>query len=200
MAFEKSSVRWGVLSKFVLAPLALGAAVNATAGPLDTLAVGHWYQFPSSQMQTVAPNPAPSGSVAAVMNAWSGGVYDTDRDQLVVWGGGHTDYAGNEVYAFGPLGGTPTWRRLTNPSNPPADSTPRGSDGRPVSRHTYNLLAYMPAPYNKMVSCAIGSQYSNGYSGGAVDFYNFTIDGMSGQPWSAGPTAPSNSYAIEGYC
>jgi hypothetical protein len=200
MAFEQRSVRFGIFAKFSIPVLALCAAAEATAGPLDTLAAGHWYQFPNSQMQTVAPSPAPAGSIAAVMNAWSGGVYDTDRDQLVIWGGGHTDYAGNEVYAFGPLTGTPSWHRLTNPSNPPADNTPRGSDGRPVSRHTYNLLAYMPAPYNKMASCAIGAQYSNGYGGGALDFYNFTIDGMTGQPWSAGPTAPSNTYAVESYC
>jgi hypothetical protein len=182
------------------AALAIFSA-HAFAGPLDTLAVGKWYAFPNSQMKSVAPSPAPSGSVDAVMNAWSGGVYDTDRDQLVVWGGGHTDYAGNEVYAFGPLSAaSPSWQRLTNPSAPAAENTAHGSDGRPVSRHTYNLLAYMPAPYNKMASCAIGAQYSNGYGGGALDFYDFTVDGMSGQPWSAGPTAPSNTYAVEAYC
>jgi hypothetical protein len=188
-------------NKAFAATLAIFLSTQAFAGPLDTLAVGKWYAFPNSQMKAVAPSPSPDGTVDAVMNAWSGGVYDTDRDQLVVWGGGHTDYAGNEVYAFGPLSAdSPTWRRLTNPSTPPANNTPRGSDGRPVARHTYNLLAYMPAPYNKMASCAVGSEYSNGYGVGAMDFYDFTIDGMSGQPWSAGPTAPSNSYPLEAYC
>jgi hypothetical protein len=186
--------------RVLAAALALFSA-NAFAGPLDTLATGKWYVFPNSQMKSVAPSPTPAGSVDAVMNAWSGGVYDTDRDQLVVWGGGHTDYAGNEVYAFGPLSAaSPSWRRLTNPSTPPAENTARGSDGRPVSRHTYDLLDYMPAPYNKMASCAIGSEYSNGYGAGGMDFYDFTVDGMTGQPWSAGPTAPSNAYPLEGYC
>ena len=197
----KCSIRLRGISKSIGALAVLLISAHAFAGPLDTLPVGHWYAFPNSQMSSVAPSPAPSGSVAAVMNAWSGGVYDTDRDQLVIWGGGHTDYAGNEVYAFGPLtADSPTWHRLTNPSTPPADNTPRGSDGRPVSRHTYNLLAYMPAPYNKMASCAVGSEYSNGYGVGGMDFYNFTVDGMTGQPWSAGPTAPSNAYPLEAYC
>jgi len=173
---------------------------TAGAGALDSVQPGTWYQFPNSRMDSVAPNPRPDGSLTAVMEAWGGGVYDSDRDQLVVWGGGHTDYAGNEVYAFGPLNGTSaSWKRLTNPSNPPANNTEYASDGRPVSRHTYNLLAYLPAPYNKMMSCAIGSQYSGGSSDDAVDFYDFTIDGLSGQPWTRGAKASSTA-AFGGIC
>jgi hypothetical protein len=181
---------------------ALAAPVAAfAAGPLDTLPAGRWYEFPNSRMEAVAPNPGVDGSVKSVMFAWSGGVFDSDRDQLVVWGGGHMDYAGNEVYAFGPLSSaTPTWRRLSNPSNPPARDTSYAPDGRPVSRHTYNLLDYMPAPYNKMVSCAIGSGYSSGSGWGAMDFYDFTIDGYTGQPWTRGPTPPSNRWPLNAFC
>ncbi len=187
---------------FALFAFSLVASV-AFAAAIDTLTPGRWYAFPNSTLKTVGPNPVPAGStgVASVMDAWSGGVYDTDRDQLVVWGGGHTNYAGNEVYAFGPLSSdSASWRRLTNPSTPPAENTAHATDGRPVSRHTYNLLAYLPAPYNKMASCAIGSQYSNGYSAASLDFYDFTIDGYSGQPWSQGPSAPSNQYATSAFC
>jgi len=40
--------------------------------------------------------------------AWSGGALDTKRDRLVIWGGGHADYYGNELYAFylGPANGS----------------------------------------------------------------------------------------------
>ncbi len=135
------------------------------------------------------------------MLAWGSGIFDDDRDRLVVWGGGHNDYSGNELYAFGPVNGaSPQWTRLTNPSNPPANNTPHAADGRPVSRHTYNLLTYLPAPRHRMMSCAIGSQHSNGFGVGGVDFYDFTIDGFTGEPWSRGMTAPSNVYAIAGLC
>src|SRR6267142_6178478 len=121
----------------LLAACALGSL--AFAGPLDILPPGTWYAFPTSHMEVVNPNS--SGSVYSVMMAWSGGIYDSDRDQFIIWGGGHTDYAGNEVYAFGPVTGLlPQWRRLTDPSAPAADNTPYAPDGRPVSRHTYNLL------------------------------------------------------------
>ena len=182
--------------------LALLATSSLThAADLQTLPAGRWYRFPDSKLEAVAPKEEVSGTIKSVMAAWSGGVYDTDRDQLVVWGGGHKDYAGNEVYAFGPLSSpAPKWRRLTEPSLPAADNTARGKDGRPVSRHTYNLLTYLPAPYNKMMSCGIGSRHSDGYGAAGVDFYDFSVDGLQGQPWSVGPDAPSNSYATSAFC
>lgn len=184
---------------FLVAAALLSAA--AAAGPLDSVAAGTWYQFSSSRLDAVGPTNLPDGYLNAVIIAWSGGAYDSDRDQLIVWGGGHTDYAGNEVYSFGPLNGaTPAWKRLTNPSSPAANNTNYASDGRPVARHTYNLLTYLPAPRNQMMSCAIGSMYSNGNSGNAVDFYDFTVDGMSGQPWSKGALPPAPDYGIGGIC
>jgi hypothetical protein len=32
--------------------------------------------------------------------AYSGGIFDTARNRMVIWGGGHSDYMGNEGYAF----------------------------------------------------------------------------------------------------
>jgi hypothetical protein len=54
------------------------------------------------------------------MAAWGGGAHDTKRDRLIVWGGGHGDYGGNELYAFDvnthivlvpPLGAEPVRRQ-----------------------------------------------------------------------------------------
>jgi hypothetical protein len=77
----------------------------------------------------------------SVTFAWSGGAYDPDHHKMLIWGGGHQDYYGNEVYAFNLQ--TTAWERLTDP-------TIAGSlgnrevldDGRPVSRHTYDGLSY----------------------------------------------------------
>jgi len=180
---------------------AIGTSPAAHAGPLDPLPPGRWYQFPNSRMDVVRPPGTEASTVAPIMLAWGGGIFDSDRERLVVWGGGHNDYSGNEPYAFGPVNSAnPQWTRLTDPSNPPAVNTPHAPDGRPVSRHTYNLLTYLPAPRNRMMSCGIGSQYSNGFGVGGVDFYDFTVNGFSGQPWVQGPTAPSNAYAIAGIC
>ncbi|MEM1439246.1 MAG: hypothetical protein AAF545_05190 [Pseudomonadota bacterium] len=179
----------------------LFVASTALASPLTEQTAGTWVEFPASNLEDVAPNPSASGNLDAVVFAWSGGVFDTDRDQLIVWGGGHTDYSGNEVYAFGPMaGGDPSWSRLTNPTLPPAKNVNRGTDGRPVSRHTYNLIDYLPAPHNRMMSCAVGSQYQNGYSTAGVDFFDFEDLQAGQEPWSPGPNPPQTSNAYEAFC
>ena len=50
--------------------------------------------------------------------------------QLLVWGGGHSDYAGNEVYVFDL--GTQRWQRLTEPSVADRARTPAYPDGNPA--------------------------------------------------------------------
>lgn len=203
MSLRISTVATAVRASLFCATALLGttAVFTANAGPLDEVPPGRWYQFPNSRMDAVRPPGTGTGTVAPIMLAWGSGIFDSDRERLVVWGGGHNDYSGNEPYAFGPVNSAnPQWTRLTDPSNPPANNTPHAPDGRPVSRHTYNLLTYLPAPRNRMMSCAIGSQHSNGFGVGGVDFYDFTVDGFNGQPWSQGPTAPSNMYAIAGLC
>src|ERR1043165_5863805 len=104
MAPTKHGTRGANRRLLEVAVLASGGQVSmCMAGSLDSVPTGRWYQFPSSRMDAVQPSPLPAGYIQAVMVAWSSGVYDTDRERLVVWGGGHSDYAGNEVYAFGPL-------------------------------------------------------------------------------------------------
>jgi hypothetical protein len=80
----------------------------------------------------------------SVIDAWNGGVADLKRERLIIWGGGHSDYYGNEVYALDLR--SLSMSRLTDPS--PAtnvnDCPEAYPDGRPSSRHTYGGLAYDP--------------------------------------------------------
>lgn len=134
------------------------STTSATTQPISS-GGGGWTELPNTKLLSVCPpnnfggiayefgGTSPSGHCAqSVFRAWNSAVLDTTRNQLLVWGGGHNDYFGNEVYAL-PLTGTSTWTRLTNPSDftqnlgcPDANT-----DGTPVSRHTYNGLAYMAA-------------------------------------------------------
>jgi MYXO-CTERM domain-containing protein len=122
------------------------------AGPLEDLQPGEWYEVPNSHLRAVAASTgsdiAGATGVAAVMDAWSSGAYDTVRDRLYVTGGGHNDYFGNEVYAFDV--NTLKWMRLTEPSPlatgekcPPAD--------RPCATHTYDGLEYLPPPSDRLL-------------------------------------------------
>src|SRR4051794_3354015 len=106
----------------VLAPIA--ALVWALAIPRAESALptsSGWYAMPNTNLASTCPANHYGGTTynfadmcGAVTAAWSSGVMDTLRNRLIVWGGGHNDYAGNEVYAVNL--NDQTIQRLTNPS------------------------------------------------------------------------------------
>jgi hypothetical protein len=172
--------------------LALLSAPAAAAGnSIDKLEPGHWYEVPNSKFNHVAYAGPLADKVHAVsgpksvLEAWSGGALDTKRHRLVVWGGGHTDYAGNELYAFDLK--VLAWVRLTDPSDPcPSNpcldyrekSISSYPDGKPVSRHTYNGLAYLPDPYDRLFAQG-GALYASGGPDRATWLFDF-----EGKSWS----------------
>lgn len=161
----------------------------AHADAIDSLPPGQWYEVPNSHLAALDPCPARNCSysatlgVKAVTDAWSGAAFDTKRDRLVVWGGGHGDYAGNEVYAFDL--GTLSWERLSNPSDPPAKDVPYASDGAPCSRHTYNYIQYLPPPIDRLCSFGGAAFYQSGQTGTHhVDCFNFSTNTWETQKFS----------------
>ena len=125
---------------------------------IDGLAPGMWYEAPNSHLDDagIYPSPKPLGNLTtrAVMDAWGGGAYDSTRDQLLVHGGGHADYAGNEIYAFSIA--NLTWSRIWGPTPndqiPPQPATAGETyfNGDPRSVHSYSGLVYLPLP-NKLL-------------------------------------------------
>lgn len=105
-----------------------------------------WYEVPNSQMNPVCPNlPQINGATgcAAVISAWNSGLADTKRNRLVFFGGGHADYAGNEVYSLDL--NTLSTTRLTNPSLPAVECVSGLiNQVAPNSRHTYGGVSYIP--------------------------------------------------------
>lgn len=145
------------LLSLMLTPIALStsaaaqdASTTATAfeKALIDMPADSWREISGSQMEAVcAPNSFGVHAMmgcAAVTEAWGGGAYAPDQRLMLVWGGGHNDYWGNEIYAFDLRTGR--WTRLTDPS--PGDVVKGGGadplpDGKPNSRHTYSGLAYL---------------------------------------------------------
>lgn len=120
------------------------------------LTPGSWYQLPATnKLADVFPVAGPGdnwnlrGTPSAVVYAWGGGA--VAQGKLFVWGGGHNDYGGNEVYTFDL--GTWTWTRVTDPSNyvayPCGYAEPVGPcvtvDDTPVSAHSYEGINFIPA-------------------------------------------------------
>jgi len=107
-----------------------------------------WYELPNTKLRPVcATEPSIRGSTgcAAIIDAWNSGVFDTKRNRLILWGGGHADYYGNELYALNLE--KFTVERFTEPGLPAAD--PKNCveaiayDTQPNARHTYDGIAYI---------------------------------------------------------
>lgn len=132
---------------------------------LDVLPPGHWYEVVDSSIE------ADLGKTPNVMKPWSSGAYDSLRDRLVIFGGGHMDYSGNELYAFDV--NTLQWQQLTQPSAPEdvSKTDPIYADGRPSSVHTYDGLEYLPNVDRLFTSG--GSIYGSGGCSGNTWLFDF---------------------------
>jgi hypothetical protein len=154
--FATSSIRR--IAVRVLAALGLCASVsNPTYAALAGAAPQNygWHELANTAYAPVCPPKNFNGYAydfparcRALTLAWSSGAYDTKRNRLYLWGGGHDDYYGNEVYSVDFE--TQTTKRLNNPGRPALRSaSPRQSElepfngTQPNSRHTYDGFTYM---------------------------------------------------------
>jgi hypothetical protein len=127
------------------------ATPNAAITPNNlvvNMPVNSWLEIPNTKMGTVVPvqNKFPNVwgicGPSSVISTWSGAALDTRRSRLILFGGGHADYGGNELYAFDTI--KLNWERLTDPyPDPKADDSDENPDGTPQSRHSYGGLAYL---------------------------------------------------------
>jgi hypothetical protein len=176
------------------AHLGLSEASFAAARPapewVRQIAPGTWAAVSLNTLADVNPardpeaNPNFPGSPPwvnnqrAVLDAWNGGALATGfgrKGALIIYGGGHADYYGNEVYAFDLE--TRLWQRLTNPYTTPAFPIDEGiwPDGTPSVPHTYDQVDYHPATNSLVV---MRTQYHNlgGYNRPLVSM--FSLDGL----------------------
>ena len=159
------------------------AAVGARAASVDDVAPDTWLRI-DAPLTSVAPAGAEAAAIrctdgpSGVVAAWSGAAYDERRHRLMVWGGGHRNYCGNEVYGFDV--DALRWERLTEPSPPPFDRDPL-DDGHPAARHTYDALQYLPGP-DRMF--AFGGSRSTDGNGTKV---TWLLDPASGRWTNADP-------------
>jgi hypothetical protein len=134
---------WGLL-----AGLAWGQAGPPDPDhPVARMKPNSWITIPDTKLEKLKPDPKKYPNIHAesfghIIGGWNGGALDTKRHRILIWGGGHNGYWGNEIYAFNidPL----AWERLYEPClNPNTNIKDPNPDGTPNSRHTYNGLAYL---------------------------------------------------------
>lgn len=114
------------------------------------------------------------------------------RQYLLVHGGGHGDYAGNEIVSFGPLDvETPQWRLVVNSTPGPMVSygAPYNLDGRPNISHTRSTMAYLGGRFWKTPQSG-PYPLANG-------FRTFDSFDLAGRRWAQSGTHPNSPAAGE---
>jgi hypothetical protein len=127
-----------------------GASVSASGGVPTSTSLPNtmgWYQIPNTKLRAVCPPPAQYPSIQgiegcdAVTKDWNSAVLDKANNRIIIWGGGHNGYHGNEVYSFD-IDGLIV-QRLNNPSVPIQLCSASYPDGTPSARHTQDQIVYI---------------------------------------------------------
>ncbi len=114
--------------------------------------------------------------------AYSGMAVDLINNQVIVFGGGHNDYWGNEIWAWDIQGRY--WTKMYEPDMPNCADTDNinlpgmlVSKGRPISRHTYDSVEFL-------------SREGLIFAGGAS-----TYSGPGDELWQCYLNSPKDSWA-----
>ncbi len=157
-------------------------------GAIGSLGAGEWYEIPESQMRDVNWPGAPGvarGDQSTIIQAASGGAFDTKRNRLVVWGSGGDAFR-EDLYAFSM--DTLAWSRLTDPPAWPPGGDNNAFDllthldGTPVARHSNDTLEYVPEPVDRLF---LAGGVVGGVSGLLPDRQTYTFD-FDTKTWSSG--------------
>ncbi len=137
---EKHSIQLPVNVFFLAGILWINISVAQVPAALG------WYEIPNTKLRSVCPPNGFGGSgynftdkCWGLTGAWSSAVFDPGRNHLVVWGGGHADYYGNEIYTLD-LSNL-TISRLNDPGLPLVNqgsgcSGSQANGNEPSSRHS----------------------------------------------------------------
>lgn len=134
----------GILSFTLLQTSKASIEVVSSIEPLPGSA--GWRQIPNTKLSSVCSNASEvhgTTGCAAVISAWNGAIADTRQNRLIIWGGGHSDYFGNEVYAL-ELNDS-RMVILNKPTLPIAAKCQEeiGTPPAPNARHTYGGLSFL---------------------------------------------------------
>lgn len=188
--------RLGILSGLVAAPVFYGV----------------WTERASTNMESAAPGtvPPPGGTAyRTIMTAWGGACLDTVNNQLLVCGGGHSDYSGNEIYKL-PLA-TFVWALGRNPCSNAIIEASGGIESsgyyatdaggltadtqQPRSRHTYLNIQFVSGL--GMVLFGGHGIYPTGNSDNNVDIWAPGANTWSQQTGVTGVAHPKDITGID---
>lgn len=148
---------------------------------LSGMTDGSWAKLNSNTFQSVwtpeelraMSGTSYSSQPESIINAWSSFAWDSNRSQLWIYGGGHANYAGNEMYTFNTS--TFQWQRASLPSevtkytdalgyNYYIPNAPDNGNISPQSAHTYDNTVYLPRADRYVTFGGGGFNHGYGYN------------------------------------
>lgn len=150
-AVRVTSLAIGIAAAFPA--LAQAAMLDNLLDSLSVMTPGSWLKVNTNTFSSVTPpqglKPGYYGSSSRVIPAWSGFTWDSKRGDLLLFGGGHANYSGNEVYRWS--GVDQTWSRGSLPSDINVYhvngyeivNSKGGVFDAPTSAHTYDTTNYL---------------------------------------------------------
>ena len=131
-------------------PYAEGALLDV----VRAMPEGSWQRVNTNLYSEVwtpsALRPLYRGTIVApskIISAWGSFAWDSNRGDLIIYGGGHANYSGNDVYRW--RSRTLKWERAALPSETVFIGSNTwtaidGADAAPTSAHTYDNAVFLP--------------------------------------------------------
>ena len=151
-------------------PVGTPPDLSGLVGVLSGIAEGSWVKvnlnlfseaWPPAELRTLigGGNPTPR----KIIEAWSSFAWDPNRGDLWLFGGGHANYTGNDIYHW--RGTTRRWERASLASEVKQNDlgywqAVDGPDAAPASAHTYDNNMFLPIADRMLVWG--GAVYSTG--------------------------------------
>ena len=120
LATQVAYVWFGVAAVLGAPGVAAAAPITPTFDQLlESMPENSWLKVSTNQFNaSIWPDDSllsyPNYRARGVLRAWSSLAWDSNRAQLILWGGGHANYAGNEIYTWDAESGA--WGRASMPS------------------------------------------------------------------------------------
>ena len=127
--------------------------ITEILGLLESLPEGNWLKANTNLFSDVWTPPhlrslnlQSNETPAKIIEAWSSFAWDSNRADLIIYGGGHANYSGNDVYRW--RTSTRRWERASLPSEIMQDDGGTwmaidGPDNAPASAHTYDNTVFL---------------------------------------------------------
>lgn len=185
------------------------ASVGALLSVLTAMPEGSWAQaslnryadvWTPEELRPLDVNGMGATPPSKIIAAWSGFAWDSNRGDLILYGGGHANHPGNDVYRW--HASTRQWERAALPSEITRDASGNftaidGPDNAPAAAHTYDNNIFLPG-VDRFLTFG-GAAYNNGgayrratTSGQSRNTGPYLWDPAKGDPNKVGGTTGSH--------